>query len=497
MHKLLFLFISLFLIGCAHSKIKVPDNSENITNTQNISSEKDVNQSFYNLEHILPKSKKNIESIKFQINSQKCEKEYCEIIPPKKKKYNQIIYFSQKNIEKSQNQSLEANKLVLKLFKDEDIIKNYKKYTYNKCPQKFTAALLNKIDDSINFSNIESYKFLYDQLNNCETDQDLEQTYLRASLIFHNFNEVEYSHKSIKKALEIKSPKEYARINYWAGIILKDNSFLEKVINNRPYTYHAVISAELIGVPLWDKIKNREKIEAIRNDNLLTKTVEQLLFYNNSDEAYSLINFNITKLSASELLYFAKLFDQKARIDVSIKLVSRIANVWPEYMNEQFIVIAYKKDFFDLFEKNAKDHNLDPYLLISLSKQESGLFEKAKSPANARGLMQLLPSTARTISVNKSKNLFNPEDNIFLGSTYFNSLLLDFNKVELSLAGYNAGPSNVIKWIKNYGFNDPVLFADLIPFRETRIYVASILRNHYFYNKIYNNIENKISLKLN
>ncbi|NDD91764.1 hypothetical protein EBZ37_06740, partial [bacterium] len=76
--------------------------------------------------------------------------------------------------------------------------------------------------------------------------------------------------------------------------------------------------------------------------------------------------------------------------------------------------------------------------------------------------------------------------NVRLGVKFFRHLVTRFSgKVDLALAAYNAGPERVDDWLRRYQVEDPVLFVDLIPFRETREYVSLISRNYYWYLQIY------------
>ena len=147
------------------------------------------------------------------------------------------------------------------------------------------------------------------------------------------------------------------------------------------------------------------------------------------------------------------------------------------------------KMYFPLsyFEQvQARSKSIDPYLILSLIRQESAFNSRARSPVGARGLMQVMPATARSIASVSSGRLFDPQTNIQVGTKYFAHRLNQFHgDVGLTLAAYNAGATRVDRWVKRYEGADKVLFMDLIPFRETRDYVASILRNHYWYTRLY------------
>jgi soluble lytic murein transglycosylase len=143
---------------------------------------------------------------------------------------------------------------------------------------------------------------------------------------------------------------------------------------------------------------------------------------------------------------------------------------------------------WNIISSLAAKGGLAPSLILGLIRQESAFNEKARSPANARGLMQILPSTARKIvrqarmkrySVQK---LYQPETNITLGTQCLASLMRRYGKPELALAAYNAGESRVHRWMKEFGDADMPEFVEWIPFSETRGYVKQVLSNQAFYS---------------
>ena len=139
-------------------------------------------------------------------------------------------------------------------------------------------------------------------------------------------------------------------------------------------------------------------------------------------------------------------------------------------------------------------------LILAVIRQESNFDISAKSHAGARGLMQLMPATARVMSrsinqrYDRDALTIDPSYNIKLGSNYLSQLLKDFNgSYAMTLAGYNAGPHRVKRWVRNYG--DPrknkseIDWIEQIPFRETRNYVKRVLENLNVYREIIKNTE--------
>ena len=136
-------------------------------------------------------------------------------------------------------------------------------------------------------------------------------------------------------------------------------------------------------------------------------------------------------------------------------------------------------------------YKIDRALVFALIRQESRFNARAKSRRGARGLMQLMPSTARFMSRRgsfhgRSRNqLYEPELNISLGQKYIQHLLRNeaiLGDLILLTAAYNGGPGNLAKWRRRIPYNgDPLLFMESIPSRETRIFIERVLANLWVY----------------
>ena len=131
--------------------------------------------------------------------------------------------------------------------------------------------------------------------------------------------------------------------------------------------------------------------------------------------------------------------------------------------------------------------DIDPYIILSLIRQESAFNPSARSRVGARGLMQLMPETAkRIIRKLPSQALHNPQTNLKVGIRYFIKLYQKYNKnLIYTLAAYNAGENRVKRWRRQYFKNHSMLHViEAIPFKETNLYVKLILRNLFFYKLI-------------
>lgn len=126
------------------------------------------------------------------------------------------------------------------------------------------------------------------------------------------------------------------------------------------------------------------------------------------------------------------------------------------------------EDLREMLARAGSEHNLDVDLLASLVKAESNGNARAISSAGARGLMQLMPSTAAELGVSDS---FKPDQNVRGGSAYLDALLTRYHdKLALALAAYNAGPAAVEK------------YHGIPPYHETRAYIARVI--HEFNRRV-------------
>jgi soluble lytic murein transglycosylase len=131
--------------------------------------------------------------------------------------------------------------------------------------------------------------------------------------------------------------------------------------------------------------------------------------------------------------------------------------------------------------------------IYAITRQESRFQPDAVSSSGAKGLMQLMPATAKWtaqklgLAYSASKLTSDPEYNAQLGSSYLASQLRIYDgSLVLAAAAYNAGGGNANKWIAAYGDPrasnvDPVVWVELIPFQETRKYVQRVIGNYLVY----------------
>lgn len=156
--------------------------------------------------------------------------------------------------------------------------------------------------------------------------------------------------------------------------------------------------------------------------------------------------------------------------------------------------LLYPIYFSDIIEIAGDKNQLDPFLIQSLMREESYFNEFAISGSNARGLMQLLPSTAREVagweglSSFQTGDLFLPAVNIRLGSRYLAHLHQLFNGNSMPAVGaYNGGPGAMKRWTQGLtSFNsDPDMFVEKIPYEQSRDYIKKVFASYWNYSRLY------------
>lgn len=136
----------------------------------------------------------------------------------------------------------------------------------------------------------------------------------------------------------------------------------------------------------------------------------------------------------------------------------------------------------DTIRAQSKINSLDPAWVAAQTRAESAFMPKARSAADARGLLQLLPGTgaltARRIGMDwrGGESLYEPVTNLTLGTAYLRQMLDRYSGLPyLAIAAYNAGPAPVDRWMQSRLQMDPDFFVEAIPYKETRDYVARVL----------------------
>lgn len=195
-------------------------------------------------------------------------------------------------------------------------------------------------------------------------------------------------------------------------------------------------------------------------------------------ETYSLVTNAVTS-------YWGSLAGEGIR-RLDPKLVRPTASVTPGLYD------AYPVQFREIVLKNAKAKGLDPRFLLAIMKQESSFQTRAKSPAAARGLLQLVLDTAVRYSKEagypnlSGDDLYDPATNVAIGAAYIAALRQEFGGLyEGIAASYNGGEDNALRWLARTNPKDPGVFTAEIGFAETKNYVYKVMGNYRAYVTLY------------
>jgi soluble lytic murein transglycosylase len=162
-------------------------------------------------------------------------------------------------------------------------------------------------------------------------------------------------------------------------------------------------------------------------------------------------------------------------------------------LDRDLLAAIYPLPYRDILLAEARDREADPFLLAGLIRQESAFWVDARSRADARGLMQVLPATGAELARSQGPagfrpddHLFDPEINIHLGTAFFADMRRRFgDNLPIILSAYNAGPTRANRWRQYPEAGDPPRFVERIPFTETRGYVKNVTANQAIYAWLY------------
>jgi soluble lytic murein transglycosylase len=221
-----------------------------------------------------------------------------------------------------------------------------------------------------------------------------------------------------------------------------------------------------------------------------------------------LVDAGLNKEAAQELILMAeRKSDYQSLREITLRLMNLqeyrramlIASTLPQDMRP--FEVQYPMAFWSSVASEASGNGIDPYIVLSLMREESHFDPEALSSAGAVGLMQLMPQTAEhtaqrlKVSIDGPESLHNVDLNIKLGSYFLSGLLNRFDSVPAALAAYNAGGTRVKTWLSQNNYRSSDEFIEDIPFEETRNYVKRIVRTYFHYWRA-RPAEEKVSLNI-
>ena len=291
--------------------------------------------------------------------------------------------------------------------------------------------------------------------------------------------------------------EESSAAKYWAGRAWLEAGDKERAkarwketVESNPLSYYAILSARRLGIehppaqrgndtfPVLPSVRSAaERMALLRETGLVPEfNLEARWLANSAGDNIALV------LASGDLL---RDFGRAA-------LATQLG--WRAHSKGSADGRTYRLIFPLSFEKElsraARRQVLEPALVAALIRQESLFDSSATSRAGARGLMQVMPGVGRQLARVAGRqwhpdSLYHSGFNLDLGSSHLAGALRRYSDLERTLAAYNAGGSRVTRWARQPGVSDAEVFVESIPFKETRTYVRTVLRNLEFYRALY------------
>lgn len=330
-----------------------------------------------------------------------------------------------------------------------------------------------------------------------------------------------------KNNLEKNFDSYDSKLQYWIAYSLlktgntkKANDYFHKIINSSPYSFYSIISLKELAAQEKGKSEQEILSKLITKDSpaeykmdvateTLKDSLKRLAVWNKlGHERFATLELRyiqgmdkkdvfkdtetLKTASANDakefvVLNLVRLLHSQDKFITSFKIFQDSLGENSLSLNYRLIKYVFPLSYFSVIEKNSND--LDPLIVISLIRQESAFNPEATSRVGAKGLMQLMPATAKRFNRKiKVKHLSDPSTNVALGTKYLKQLFTKFDgNLIYTLASYNAGENRIDRWKKEIFRNeDPLATIESIPYEETRNYVKLIYRNKFFYSLLSN-----------
>lgn len=343
----------------------------------------------------------------------------------------------------------------------------------------FLAGLLMSTED-------ESLAAWRDRQLRQSVNQSLLERRVRMSLVEADWN-------AVGRWIAVMSEKERDQLKwrYWQGRVLlaqgkksQANALFESILGER--NFYSVAAADQLNRPINIPYQTTPlNVAVLTPFQAALARVGELLKQDKLTAAKREWHYMLQRADREQKANLAAYASEQRWYHLSVQ--ATIAGQLWEHLEYRFPVAH--RWWFEFF---SKERELPLTTLLALSRQESAFYTGAVSPVGARGLMQLMPATAKETSRKLGvrylgkRTLSDPGINIRLGSGYLRMLLDEFDQNRiLAFAGYNAGPHRAKRWLEESDGNlDAVAFIEAIPFRETRGYVQNVLMYDIYYRKL-------------
>ena len=299
--------------------------------------------------------------------------------------------------------------------------------------------------------------------------------------------------RTVRVAIDAMSPEEryIPTWTYWYGRALAAagdeagaRSHYLRIANAAEF--YGLLASEELGVatalPRETYKPSEEELESARRDAGLARALE-LIRLGLRNEGVKEWQFTIRYYDDPRLIAAAELARSAEVYDRAIHTADRTVNL-------HNFALRYPVPYGALFGEYSKNHGLDEAWVLGLVRQESRFVTEARSSAGAAGLMQVMPRTAKFVASRigmrnyRAKSVTEVQTNVNLGTGYLRMVLDQLGHPVLASAAYNAGPGRAKRWRDPERTLEGAIYAETIPFGETRRYVKKVMANSVFYSQV-------------
>ena len=375
-------------------------------------------------------------------------------------------------------------------------------------------------------NTVDALYFMKTAVNNFGNSIEVAQTQFDLAWIAHDGKNFSDSSRMLTEHLAYyadKNTDNRGRAGYWAardseraGKLAEARALYEAMLARYDANWYGYLAKQRL-----DVLKRNTPAKTFARDSIVARAVANLKTVTVAEEtagpeedarivkADQLSNIGLDDWALKELAKAGEKGADSPKINLAIAKIYRsdddnvralnalrrsfpdYSQMKPEEMTREQWDVFYPLAYWDIIVQESKARNLDPYQVAGLIRQETIFTTRARSSANAFGLMQVVVPTgrltARKYGVTReitAESLYEPRLNIQLGTAYLRDQIDKFGRIEYVAAAYNAGPGRAAQWKASLPLEIDE-WAEAVPFKETRGYVQGVVRNRLQYMRLY------------
>jgi soluble lytic murein transglycosylase len=294
--------------------------------------------------------------------------------------------------------------------------------------------------------------------------------------------------KEVERLIRLSSLQDDMSNQYWLARALEGQEKSDeakaiyiKLSNSR--NYYGFLASLRVNVPFkFEKESANQDLDNLKAYQPILEEISSLYEDGKTHQASILINDFVLELPNDERSTLAYWLSKTLKWHAKALYISNNEALYNQ------ITLRFPLAYLKTLTKMSKDHHLSTELIYAVIRQESTFRKKVISHAGAYGLMQILPKTARQmarknkIGLRNKQQLFQAHTNIKFGTAYLEYLAKRFdNHPLLMAAAYNAGPNQVVYWLKNHPPKQIDIWIETLPWHETRNYLKNIIAFYAVY----------------